>query len=276
MSIVRRTIALSDAGNKPGAIGAIPTNFSKYNEYLYGIRQHLLINVLAETAVGKTSWGRHTYLHTPYEYFLKINNPEKLDVEFLDFSLEIADTQNLASAISRKAYLEYGKVIPIAELFGWGDNKLTPENRKIRDSLVPYFDAFEKKCTVVDGEVSPQLFHDVCFEASKRYGKWTREGINIANSYGWVPTNPNLYVIGLIDTVNLAEGDAVKQTMDKLSRYAVVFRNKCGFTFILLQQISAEIQSTERGKFGITTPILRDAEDSRRPGKDKLQELYKS
>jgi len=268
MGVIQRTLAQSRAGHTAGAMNSIPTNLPKYNEYLYGLRQGSYINLIAETAVGKTSLGRHLYLHTPYEEYLRINDPTRLDVLFLDFSLEIADTINCANAISRKAYIDYNKVIPLAKIFGWGDNRLDEEETVLVNSYEDYFKAFQEKVIVVDGEVSPELFHKVCLEAAKRNGRFEKSGNSIADCYNYTPNNPNLYVIGLIDTVNLAEGEAVKQTMDKLSRYAVLFRNKCNFTFIVLQQISAEIASTERGRFSSTVPVLRDAEDSRRPGKD--------
>lgn len=268
MGVIQRMLAQSRAGNTPGSVTAIKTNLDKYNEYLFGVRQGSYVNLIAETAVGKTLVGRHLYIHTPYEEYLKVNDPAKLDVLFLDFSLEIADVVNAANAVSRRIYLDYQKVVPISAIFGWGDNKLNEAGQKLVDSYEEYFDAFQKKCIIVDGEVSPKLFHEVCLEVAKRNGKFEKEGTTIAECYGYTPNNPKLYVIGLVDTVNLAEGDAVKQSIDAMSRYAVLFRNKCNFFFCFLQQISAEIASTDRSRFGVTVPILRDAEDSRRPGKD--------
>lgn len=269
MGVIQRTLALSRAGNS-GGITTIPTNVPKYNEYLYGLRHASIVNLLAETAVGKTGLGRHLYIHSPYEYYLKINDPSKLDVLFLDMSLEVSAEANMAAAISRKAYMDYQKVIPASNIFGWGDNKLTEDQARIRDSYEEYFDAFQRKCVVVDGEVSPTLFHDVCMEAAKRCGTFEREGRWIKDCGAWTPHNPNMYIIGVIDTINLAEVEdgGVKQAIDKMSRHAVLFRNKCRFFFCFLQQISAEIASTDRSRYGITSPILRDAEDSRRPGKD--------
>jgi hypothetical protein len=271
MGVIQRTLQLSNTGNN-GGITALKTNIPKYNEYLYGVRQGTYVNLLAETAVGKTGLGRHLYIHTPYEEFLRINDPEKLDVFFIDCSLEIAAEANMAAAISRKAYIDYGKVIPPSAIFGWGENKLTEEQQTIVNSYEEYFDTFQKKCVIVDGEIGPNLFHDILFEAAKRCGRFEREGNNINNCGTWTPNNPNMYIICLLDTVNLAETDeryaTVKQAMDRMSRIAVLFRNKCNFFFCFLQQISAEIASTDRSRYGITSPILRDAEDSRRPGKD--------
>lgn len=273
MGVIQRTLALSNAGNS-GGITAIPTNIPKYNEYLYGVRQGSYVSLIAETAVGKTGLGRHLYVHTPYEEYLRVNDPSKLDILIGDFSLEIAAEANMAAAISRKAYMEYQMVIPPSAIFGWGDNKLTERQKALVHSpeYEAYFDAFQKKCVVVDGEVSPTLFHDICFEIAKRTGTFEKEGRWIHECGVWTSHNPNMYIIILLDTVNLAETDerypTVKLAIDRMSRWAVLFRNKCRFFLCFLQQISAEIASTDRSRYGITSPILRDAEDSRRPGKD--------
>lgn len=271
MGVIQRTLALSEAGNN-GSITAIPTNLAKYNEYLYGLRQATYVNLFAETAVGKTSLGRHLYIHIPYEYYLTINDPTKLDVLLIDFSLEIAAEANMAAAISRRAYLDYGRVIPQSAIFGWGDNKLSEDQSRIVNSYLPYFDKFQKKCVIVDGEVSASMFHDVLFEAAKRNGRFDREGATIGTSGDYTPNNPNLYVNVVVDTVNLTEleqdSPTVKSAIDKISRTAVLFRNKCRFFICILQQINSDIASTDRSRYGILSPRLNDGEDSKRPSKD--------
>lgn len=271
MGVIERTLQLSKSGNS-GNITSIPTNLPKYNEYLYGVRQGVLVNLIAETKVGKTSLGRHLYIHTPYEYFLQINNPSKFDLEVIDFSMEVAAEMNMASALTRKIYLDYGTVLDQAKIFGWGDNKLTTEQTTLVASYEDYFKEFQKKLVIVDGEVSTTLYHDVLMEVAKRNGKFEREGRWISDCGVYTPTNPNKCIIVLVDTVNLAEIEAghttVKSAIDKISRMSVLFRNKCRFFICILQQISAEIASTDRARYGIMSPTLRDGEDSRRPTKD--------
>jgi hypothetical protein len=272
MGITRRTLNLSNQGNS-GKITAIPTNLPKYDEYLYGVRQGTMVNLFAETSTGKTALGRHLYIHTPYEYFLKINDPAKFDVLILDFSLEIAAEQNLAAAISRRAYLDYQRVIPPAAIFGWGTNKLTEDQAKIVTDLGVYFEEFEKKLVVMDGEINPSTYHDVLFEAARRNGKFSNPDAKYISDAGvYTPNNPNLYVITVVDTVNLTEMEqghtTVKSAIDRISRISVLFRNKCNFFICILQQINSDLASTDRARHGILSPKLTDGEDSKRPSKD--------
>lgn len=273
MSLIGRTLALSNSGHSD-IPNWVPTNLPLYNEYLYGVRQAVYVNMIAETAVGKTGLGRHLYVHTPYEHYRSVNDPTKFDVEIADFSLEIAAENNMAAAISRKAFMEYGKIIPTANIFGWGGRKLDQEQAALVHSAdyTSYFEDFERKCTIIDGEVSPTLYHDVLFEMAKRNGTFEREGRWVSECGNWTPNNPNKLLIAIFDTINIAEvepgHDTVKSSIDRISRISVLFRNKCRFFICILQQISAEIASTDRSRYGITSPILRDAEDSRRPTKD--------
>jgi len=272
MSVHSRTKDLIKFGQTDG-IKAIPINgIPRYNEYLYGLRRKTMITLMAESSVGKTSFARDKYIDGSYEYYKSINNPDKFDVTLVDFSLEISAEANRASSISRKMYLEYQKIVPMAKIFGWDGTKLDADTKKIIDSYDDYYDEMEKKMWIVDGEVSPQLYHDVLFEVAKAHGKFTKEGKGIGDSYGYVSNNPNMHVIVLFDTINLGETNkeyqTIKSAIDRISRLGVLFRNICGFIIINLQQISAEMSSTDRSRFGKTVPIMRDAEDSRRTTKD--------
>lgn len=272
MSRVDNTRRLIHQG-QTDRITSIPLSIPKYNEYLYGLRQKSMITLLAESSVGKTSFARDKYINEPYEYFRSINDPTKLDIEFIDFCLEIDAETNIGSDYSRRIYLDHGRVIPTSKMFGWQTgNRLTTEESEVIETYTEYMEAMEKKITVVEGEIGPSVYHDVLFEAAKRNGKFIKEGSNIGNSYGYIPNNPNKFVIVLFDTINLVELEekynTTKSAIDRISRLSVLFRNTCKFTFIILQQISAEMSSTDRARFGINTPQMRDAEDSRRTTKD--------
>lgn len=270
MSVHDRTKALIKFGQTDG-IKAIPTNLPKYNEYLYGIRQGTMITLMAESSVGKTSFARDKYVDAPFEYYKSVNDPNKFDIEIIDFSLEISAEANRASSLSRKIYLDYGRVVPMARIFGWS-GKFDQDIQTIIDSYDDYFAEMESKMVIIDGEISPDFFHDVLFDVAKRNGKFAKEGKTIGESSGYVANNPNKYFIVIFDTINLVETtkefNTIKAAIDRISRISVLFRNVCRFTMIELQQISAELSSTDRSRFGKTVPIMRDAEDSRRPTKD--------
>jgi replicative DNA helicase len=270
MSLFRRTLQKIEDGLS-GRVLAIPTVIPKYNEVVYGTRQACYYLYGAETGVGKTKFARETHIYSVYDYFKHIANPQQFDVNFIDFSLEISAEENMAAAISRKIYLDTGRVVPPDRIFSW-NGRLDPETYRLILSYQAYFEEFERKLFVFDQETTPNKFHDVLMEYAKKHGRFTKQGRFISECDGYIPNNPNLYTIVLIDTVNLADMDSghdtVKSSIDRISRICVWFRNKCGFTPIVIQQFNAEISAVDRNRYGIKTPLLRDFEDSKRTTKD--------
>lgn len=270
MSIFKDTLSQIDEGMS-GRVLHIPTGIPKYDETVYGTRQSCYYLYGAETGVGKTKFVREKHIYTPYDYFQTINNPNVFDVNFLDFSLEISAKENMAAAITRRLYLKERKLITPDQLFGWS-SPISRDDRALIDTYTSYFEAFEKRLFVFDEETTPNKYHDILLEYAKKVGKFKKEGRFISECEGYVPNNPNLYTIVLVDTVNLADMDSghdtVKSSIDRISRLNVWFRNKCGFTFVVIQQFNAEISAVDRSRYGIKTPLLRDFEDSKRTTKD--------
>lgn len=265
-----KTLRSMEAGMSE-KIQAIPTGLKKYDDYVFGTRQACYYLYGAETGVGKTRFVREKHIYTVYDYFKEINDSKKLDVCFLDFSLEINGEENMASAISRRLYIDKGIVLPPDKLFSWG-GKLSQEAFEQVKAYKSYFEQFEKKLFVFDEDTTPTKIHDILMDYVKKTGKWDKEGRFISECEGYHPNNPNLYTIVVVDTINLADieppHDAIKSTIDRISRILVWFRNKCGITPIVIQQFNAEISAVDRNRYGIKTPLLRDFEDSKKPTKD--------
>ncbi len=273
MSIKNKTIDLIDLG-RSDAILALPTGLQKVDQFVYGTRQGCYYLYGAESGVGKTTYVREKHIHVPYELYKRINDPAKLDIEIVDFSLEISAEINMGAALTRRAFLDYGRILSIDKIFGWNPEagKLNDEDYRLVRSYDDYMEDFQKKLTVIDQETTPTLFHDVLMEVAKRNGTFSKEGRWISECGVYTPRNPRLYVIVIVDTVNLADMDSghesVKSSIDRISRLCVWFRNKCGFTPTIIQQFNAEISAVDRSRYGITTPLLRDFEDSKRTTKD--------
>jgi replicative DNA helicase len=254
-----------------GRVLAIPTSITKFNEVVYGTRQSCYYLYGGETGTGKTRFARENHVYAAYDYYKLINDTNRLDLEIIDLSLEISAEENMACAISRKIYLDTGKVVPMERILSL-DGKLNDDLYVLIKSYRQYFEEFEQKMWVIDEDITPTKFHDILMHFAKKNGKFIKEGRYISECEGYVPNNVNLYTIILLDTINLSEVDSghetVKSSIDRISRIAVWFRNKCGFTPIIVQQFNAEISAVDRSRYGIKTPLLRDFEDSKRTTKD--------
>ncbi len=267
MSRFDRALGLITQGQSGGA--RLVTNIPKLDDTIFGIRKGNTILLGGDTGTGKSSFVRSTFIDNVYEQYKRINDPNQLDVQFVDFSLEISTELNIGTAIVRKIYKDYEKVIPMNRLFGWSGDRLTNEESRLIQSTKEYFDDFERKSIIVDGDLNDKIFHDVLMEVALRHGTFQNATEDIKTCGRYTPHNPNMHIIVSVDTVNLAEGEgAAKYIIDKLSRIAIKFRNKCGFIIIFIQQFNSDIATTDRAKHGIMTPILKDFMDSSGPTKD--------
>lgn len=268
MSRFDRTFRLINQGQQVGRPRLV-TNIPKLDSTIFGINKGNTILLGGDTGTGKSSFVRSVFIHNVYEQYKRINDPTRMDVQFVDFSLEISTELNVGTAIVRQLYTDYQKVVTMDRLFGWSDARLTPDETSLIESYRAYFDEFEQKSIIVDEDVTPQLFHDVLLQVAKTHGTFEhdREDINRCGKY--TSNNPNMHIIVCVDTINLTEGQgAAKFIIDNLSRIGIKFRKKCGMILIFVQQFGSDIASTDRARHGITTPILKDFMDSTGPTKD--------
>ena len=273
MNIVDRTYDLISRGRSPNRPPSIPTGYSKYDVNIYGIRQGQYILIGGETGTGKSYLVRSTYIHNVYNHFKRINDPSVLDVQFVDFSLEIPAEINLSHAITRKLWEEHRKVLPVSKLHSWEEARLSQEDFDLASGFKEYFYEMHRKLAVIDQETTPQIFHDVLMEVALTNGTFSSSGSDISRCGVYTPHNPNKFIIVLFDTLNLAdmEESYAKAVMDRISRYAVWFRNKCNFTFIIVQQFNSDMDAASRSgqrDRGFQQPVLKDFMDTTRPTKD--------
>lgn len=273
MNVFDQALSLIELG-RSNVIMSVPTRIPKLDEFIYGVRQGCYYLFGGETGTGKTTIAREVFMHVLYEYYKLIGDPKLFDVEFVDFSLEISAAINMGSALTRRIYLDYDTVLPVDQIFGWKTDvpKLSDEAYRLIASYREYFKDYVSKLNVVDEETTPTTLHDKLMEVAKKNGTFSKEGRWIWECGTYTPRNPRLFVVALVDTVNLADvepgSDFLKAAIDKISRICVWFRNKCNFTIVVIQQFNAEISSTDRSRYGVSTPMLRDFEDSKRTTKD--------
>ena len=274
MSIFDSAMNLIEDGLSGKNIGVPFDGCPRLTEHIYGTRKGTYYLYGAETGVGKTKFVRDQHMYAVYDYYKQVNDESILDVRFLDFSLEITAAENMINAIVRRIYMEDGKKIDYRRIMGiTKDHLLTKDELDLIESKRPYFEDFEKKLIVVEGEATPTFYHDVFLHHFRRHGKFAKDdGKNAVSALGaYTPNNPQLLTVGIFDTINLADnekGQTDKQSIDRISKISINFRNICGATPIIIQQFNADNSDIQRQRHGVKTPMLRDFEDSKRTTKD--------
>lgn len=274
MSIFDDALGIIEDGLNDKNIGIPLEKCPGLTEFTYGTRKGTYILIGAETGVGKTKFARDQFMFAPYDYYKKMNDPSKLDVHFIDFSLEITAKENMINAIIRKIYKDTGRSIPYRKVMGFSkDFRLTNEEQILIKSYRKYFEEYEKKLTVIDGAVTATKFHDTLLTHFRKHGKFSKDdgSMSISKLGMYTPNNAQLLTVGIVDTINLADneqGQVNKQSIDRISKIALIFRNVCNFTPVVIQQFNADNSDIQRQRHGIKTPMLRDFEDSKRTTKD--------
>jgi len=274
MSIFDGAMNLIAEGRSGKNIGVPLENCPKLTEYIYGTRRSTYYLIGAETGVGKTKFARDQHMYAVYDYYKKINDDKILDVRFIDFSMEITSSENMINAIIRKIYKDHKRMIPYDKIMGFTkDYYLTPEETRLVEAQRKYFEDFEKKLIVISDQITPTFYHDVLLTHYRKIGKFAKDDGSMAVSRlgDYTPNNPQLMTVGIVDTINLAEtekGQTYKQSIDRISKISVVFRNICGHTPVIIQQFNADNSDIQRQRHGQKTPMLRDFEDSKRTTKD--------
>lgn len=267
-------ITLMDQGLKGKNVGIPFYKCDRLTQHIYGTRKGTYYLYGAETGIGKTKWAREQHMYAVYDYWKNLEDKTALDVRFIDFSLEITKGENTVNAIIRKIYIDHGKLIPFDKFMGFRENyRLTEEEQKLILSTKEYFKEFEKKLVVVEGEITPTRYHDTLLTFYRQHGKFENDDGSMAVSRlgEYTPNNPQLLVVSIFDTINLADnekGQTDKQSIDRISRISVNFRNICGHTPVIVQQFNADNSDIQRQRHGVITPMLRDFEDSKRTTKD--------
>jgi replicative DNA helicase len=267
-------IQLMNDGLQNKNIGVPFRNCPRLTQHIYGTRKSTYYLYGAETGLGKTKFVRDQHMFAVYDYYKKINDESKFDVRFLDFSLEVTKGENTANAIIRKIYIDHGKLISFERFMGFNEKyKLTQEEQNLILATRPYFKDLEKKMVVVEGEITPTYYHDVLLTHFRRHGKFEKDDGSMAVSRlgSYVPNNPQLMTVSIFDTINLSDnekGQTDKQSIDRISKISINFRNICEATPIIVQQFNADNSDIQRQRHGVITPMLRDFEDSKRTTKD--------
>jgi hypothetical protein len=275
-SLFKELLTKVDQGRSGKNIG-LPTGLPAVDKHTLGMQRGNMVLIGAETSVGKTKFSRYCYMYYPYHYW-KIHCKDKFNLHFIDITLEQATWENTADHIVRDFYLKDNTPITRAKLLSMvaaqeGKEELLSD--ELYDRFLEHgeeFGEFEGHCTVLT-DASPSLIEKTLMDYAKANGEFENpNALHLKTAGAYRAKNPDDVLVIHLDTINQVDLDKehpdVKRAIDRSSRLISQFCKRCGFVGIILQQFNAEISSTDRSRFGISTPLVRDFEDSKRPTKD--------
>lgn len=274
----RRNIILT------GKINCIPSPFNRFRSDFVGIEKGRYYLLSAHQKCGKTQFTSYTFIYHPLEY--AYNNPDKVKLKIFYYPLEETKEEILLRYMSHLLFILSNFKIRISPT----DLKSTDERKPLSEEILELLKSEEYSKRIEFFEKCVQFR-----EASNPTGMW-KDMLNYAESTGTIhyknieyvdrdtgeiktkrifdyyePDDPQEYVLILWDHAGLTgleRGLDLRQSINKLSEYFVLLRNKYNFSPILVYQQSTETQNLEAFKSNKIRPTVAGLSDSKYPARD--------
>lgn len=266
-----------------GNINCIPSPFGRFRNGFCGIEQgkYYLISGLSKSS--KTQIMSFLFLYNSVLYAYE--HPEQLKLKIFYFPLEETPEAITLRFMSYLLYVKSGRKIRVQPL----DLKSTNENKIVDEEILnileskeytDILDFFEEVVVFLSDRNPTGIFMN-----TKEYmienGTVFYKTIDIERKDGtieskkafdyYVPDRPDEYVMCIIDHISLLESERgmdLRQTINKMSEYLIVLRNRYKVIPVVVQQQSMETGNLEAFKQNKIRPTLAGLADSKGPGKD--------
>lgn len=267
-----------------GGINCIPSPFKNFRNDFPGIEQGKYYLISGASKSGKSQLTSYLFLYTPilYAYY----NPQKIRLKIFYFPLEETPEKITMRFMCHLLYFLSNGDIRISPLKLQSINKenvVEPEILEILNSIEyrSVLDFFEEHVHFIT-ERNPTGCWKVINRYAQEAGTIHKKTILIENKETGVkqerevfdyyePKDPDEYVEIIYDHCSILEcerGMGLKECIDKLSEYFMVFRNHFNYTPVMVQQQNDNTISLEAFKANKIRPNLSGLADSKNTGKD--------
>jgi len=267
-----------------GNINCIPLPFPSFRRDFPGIEQGKYYVVSGAGKSGKSQITNFLFLYTPILY--AYNHQEQVRVKIFYFPLEETPEKILLRFMSYLLYTLSNHTIRISpkDLQSINADKVVDERVLQLLHSIEYqsiLNFFESNVYFMT-ERNPTGAWKVVSKYAEEAGTIHRKTIEIENNRTGVkqekevfdyyePKDPNEYVIIIWDHISLTSqesGKSLKESIDKLSEYFMIFRNKYNYIPVAIQQQNSETISLDAYKHNKIRPTMNGAADSKSPAKD--------
>lgn len=286
MALIQRVLSNLEERRKKvleGGINCIPTPFSKFKTDFPGVEQGKFYLISGASKSAKTQITNFLFLYS--SVLFAYNNPDIIRLKIFYFPLEETPEKIVQRFMCYLLYVLSDRKIRISPLQLSSIDKENAVDGHILELLnsIEYrsiLDFFESHVLFISDR-NPTGLYKTVKKYAEESGITHKKVITIENKETGVkqekevfdyyePKDPNEYVEIIVDHASLVDverGMTKKESIDKLTEYCMVFRNRYNYIPVLLQQQNNDSISLEAVKTNRISPTLSGLADTKDTGK---------
>ena len=230
------------------------------------------------SSMSKTQFTSFVFVFTPL--FYAYEHPEQIRIRFFMYLLEETPEDMTARFMSHLIYRLSEETIEVSpeNLMSTRNDRPVPQEAldiMETEEFKNYMEFFESHVEFSSSS-NPTGVYNECLTYAKEHGTIHTKKKKVKDELGntkevdgfdwYEPEDEDEYRIILVDHLSLLSqerGFTLKQTMDKLGEYAIILRDKYGFTPVLIQQQNTDQESIEAFKLQKLRPTVAGLADSK-------------
>lgn len=267
-----------------GSINSIPSPFKRFSDDFIGIEQGKYTVITSSTKGAKTQFASFVFVYHTLLY--AYNHPEQLRIKIFYYPLEETPEDIMTRFMSYLLYtLTEGKIrIAPVDLKSTKNSK--PVSQEVLDLLgTEEYDKiikFFEDNIIFSSSTNPTGVYNECRKYAEEHGTVYKKKQKVRDELTgntkeidafdyYEQDDPDEYRIVFFDHVSLTSterGLNLKQSIDKLSEYCVILRNRYKFSPVVIQQQAFAGESLEAFKENKVRPTIANLSDSKYPSRD--------
>lgn len=270
-----------------GKVNSIPSPFRRFSNDFIGLQQGRYVLITSFTKAGKSQFASYLLFEALMFLYHSIKNGKDIDLKIKIFWCALEETPEritlrFISWLLNKMS-DYRLRYSPQDLDSAKNDKILPQEVLDfinRPEFIEIVDFFNDHITFIEQTHPTGIWKEV--EAyCKKNGTVEEHMVPTKDESGnlheipvfdrYIPDDPSEYVFLVVDTLNLLSPEqnlSKKQTIDKMSEYAIRLRNRYNVSPLFIQQQNTSAESLDAQKMGKTRPTTSSIGDSTNPPRD--------
>jgi hypothetical protein len=267
-----------------GGINSIPSPFLRFSDDFIGIEQKKYYVITSSTKGAKTQFASYVFVFQSLLY--AYHNPDKLRLKIFYYPLEETPDDVLTRFMSFILYTLSGGNIRIAPT----DLESTKNDRPVGDEIFNLLESeeysriidFFEEHVIFSTSTNPTGVYNECKKYAEEHGTVHKKKQKIRDEFTgetkeidafdyYEQEDPDEYRLIFYDHVSLTSSErglSLKQSVDKLSEYFVLLRNRYGYSPVVIQQQAFSGESLDAYKEQKLRPTIANLADSKYTSRD--------